>query len=174
MKHILFVCTGNYYRSRTAEELFNYWASQQNLNWIADSRGLREDMSQSPNVGPMSRFAIDFLTQKNVPIKAIERMPRSLELKDFSTFDRIVCMDEREHRPMMVERFPGFENVVEYWQVRDVQFEASETALPLLQEKVEALIQALQEERKILTGCGPNHFFSYLFWINALNYFQSV
>ena len=160
MKHLLFVCTGNYYRSRTAEELFNYWAGQEKLNWKADSRGLREDMSQSPNVGPMSRFAIDFLTQKEVPIKAIERMPQSLVLKDFSTFDRIVCMDEREHRPMMVDRFPEFENVVEYWQVRDVQFEASETALPLLQEKVEELIQAFVKEFTVNEACRGKRFTS--------------
>ena len=46
MKHLLFVCTGNYYRSRTAEELFNFLATHRTLSWRADSRGLREDMSK--------------------------------------------------------------------------------------------------------------------------------
>ena len=40
MKTVLFLCTGNYYRSRFAEILFNWHATQQELNWRADSRGL--------------------------------------------------------------------------------------------------------------------------------------
>ncbi|MEM6632700.1 MAG: low molecular weight phosphatase family protein [Bacteroidota bacterium] len=141
---MLFVCTGNYYRSRTAEELFNYWAGQKSMDWIADSRGLREDMSQSPNVGPISRFAVDFLTQKEIPILGLDRMPRSLIEEDFALFDRILCMDEQEHRPMMQARFSAYENVVEYWEVRDVQFESSRVALPLLFQNVEQLVQELE------------------------------
>ena len=40
MKTLLFLCTGNYYRSRYAEELFNHRAAPAGLNWRAQSRGL--------------------------------------------------------------------------------------------------------------------------------------
>jgi protein-tyrosine-phosphatase len=40
VKTVLFLCTGNYYRSRFAEELFNYEAERASLPWIAQSRGL--------------------------------------------------------------------------------------------------------------------------------------
>ena len=40
MNKILFLCTGNYYRSRFAEHLFNWLATKQGLDWQADSRGL--------------------------------------------------------------------------------------------------------------------------------------
>ena len=39
-KRVLFLCTGNYYRSRFAEILFNQLAPTRGLNWRADSRGL--------------------------------------------------------------------------------------------------------------------------------------
>ena len=39
-KTVLFLCTGNYYRSRFAEILFNHLAGQSKLAWRADSRGL--------------------------------------------------------------------------------------------------------------------------------------
>jgi protein-tyrosine phosphatase len=39
-RKILFLCTGNFYRSRFAEELFNHLARQKRLDWVADSRGL--------------------------------------------------------------------------------------------------------------------------------------
>ena len=40
MKKILFLCTGNYYRSRLAEELFNHLAIKNDLPWRAWSEGL--------------------------------------------------------------------------------------------------------------------------------------
>jgi len=36
---VLFLCTGNYYRSRYAEELFNHLARAEGLSWRAISRG---------------------------------------------------------------------------------------------------------------------------------------
>jgi len=35
---VLFLCTGNYYRSRFAEILFNAVAAKEGLGWRADSR----------------------------------------------------------------------------------------------------------------------------------------
>ena len=37
-KIVLFLCTGNYYRSRFAEALFNSVARKMNLPWKASSR----------------------------------------------------------------------------------------------------------------------------------------
>ncbi len=143
MNHLLFVCTGNYYRSRTAEEYFNYLAVQYELLWQADSRGLREDMSQSPNAGPMSKYAIAYLEQLQVPILKREVMPKSLIVEEAADYQMIICMDEQEHRPMVRERLPHLEESITYWQVRDVQFESPGTALELLREEVENLIQQL-------------------------------
>ena len=39
-KTVLFLCTGNYYRSRYAEALFNSVAGKMSLPWRASSRGL--------------------------------------------------------------------------------------------------------------------------------------
>ena len=39
-KRVLFVCSGNYYRSRLAEILFNHEAAAAGLAWESGSRGL--------------------------------------------------------------------------------------------------------------------------------------
>ena len=39
-KNVLFLCTGNYYRSRFAEILFNSVAGRMGLPWKASSRGM--------------------------------------------------------------------------------------------------------------------------------------
>ena len=69
-KRVLFLCTGNYYRSRYAEELFNHLAKWQALDWQAASRGLAERGSPE-NVGPMSPYALQALRAKAiVPVGA--------------------------------------------------------------------------------------------------------
>jgi protein-tyrosine phosphatase len=57
MKTLLFLCTGNYYRSRYAEELFNHGAGRAGLAWTAFSRGLAIER-RAGNVGPLSPFAL--------------------------------------------------------------------------------------------------------------------
>ena len=54
---VLFLCTGNYYRSRFAEELFNDSARRAGLDWTATSRGLALELGpveRRPAVGPLA------------------------------------------------------------------------------------------------------------------------
>ena len=53
MKVVLFLCTGNYYRSRFAEELFDYLAPANCAGWVAASRGIAVDLGNN-NVGPIA------------------------------------------------------------------------------------------------------------------------
>jgi protein-tyrosine phosphatase len=64
-KQILFLCAGNYYRSRYAEEFFNFYAIGDGLAWRAFSRGLAEKGSPD-NLGPMSRFTLQALRAKSI------------------------------------------------------------------------------------------------------------
>jgi low molecular weight protein-tyrosine phosphatase len=50
---VLFLCTGNYYRSRFAEILFNSVTGKMGLSWKATSRGLALERGVN-NVGPMA------------------------------------------------------------------------------------------------------------------------
>ena len=61
MSHkVLFLCTGNYYRSRFAEMLFNALASRKDLDWTADSRGLAtRDIQRWPGLSRRSRSIED-------------------------------------------------------------------------------------------------------------------
>lgn len=53
MRTVLFLCTGNYYRSRFAEEIFNARAAALGLDWRAESRALAIERGKN-NVGPIS------------------------------------------------------------------------------------------------------------------------
>ena len=56
MRTVLFLCTGNYYRSRFAEIVFNSLAREAGLAWRAESRGLAVERGAG-NVGPLSAHA---------------------------------------------------------------------------------------------------------------------
>ena len=64
-KTVLFLCTGNYYRSRYAEVLFNSVAGKMSLPWKASSRGLALERGVN-NVGPMEVSAVKALEARGL------------------------------------------------------------------------------------------------------------
>src|ERR1700732_3059212 len=81
-KTVLFLCTGNYYRSRFAEILFNSVAGKMGLAWRASSRGLALERGVN-NVGPMAVKAITALEALGVrAADAMTRLPAQVTTDD--------------------------------------------------------------------------------------------
>ena len=99
MRTILFLCTGNYYRSRFAEYYFNHRARLEGLPWLAISRGLATERGIN-NVGPISEYASLALSRLDVQIPANERFPRQLDQDDLLIADLVIAVKEAEHRPL--------------------------------------------------------------------------
>src|SRR5688572_6129677 len=116
---VLFLCSGNYYRSRFAEGLFNAHAETKALAWRADSAGLLPECF-AENSGPISSITSDALRARGILLARPERAPRAATLEDLQNARRIVAMDESEHRPVLRARFADFESRVEYWTVHDI------------------------------------------------------
>jgi predicted translation initiation factor SUI1 len=118
-KIVLFLCTGNYYRSRFAEILFNSVARNMGLPWRASSRGLALERGVN-NVGPMAVAAIKALENRGLRALAdFARFPMQVTANDLDMADWIVALKQDEHLPLLQERFPTWIEKVEYWQVDD-------------------------------------------------------
>src|SRR5262245_40321675 len=143
MKRVLFLCTGNYYRSRFAEHLFNDRASSAGLGWQASSRGLAIERGND-NVGPMSIDAIEALAERGVRV-SIQRWPIRCTIEDLLSADLAVALKEAEHRPLLSERFAGWEWRVTYWHVHDIDSETPATALAEIDRCVEKLVLSLED-----------------------------
>jgi len=143
-RSLLFLCTGNYYRSRYAEELFNYRANLSKLNWRAFSRGAAERGSLD-NVGPMSPFALEGLEARGIQPAGNLRYPQPCTSPDLECADLIIALKESEHRPLIERRFPDMANRVTYWHVHDMDIARPAIALALIDELVEDLVNSLSD-----------------------------
>jgi protein-tyrosine phosphatase len=134
MKRILFVCTGNYYRSRFAEILFNHLAPQQRLKARAFSRGL--EVFKQRNEGPISGYAREYLDQLTIPLPEPLTHPQQISPRDFDIADQIILLDRKEHHPMMEAYFPEYLATVDFWEFADADLHTPAEMLPLLRERV--------------------------------------
>jgi len=143
MNKVLFLCTGNYYRSRYAEILFNWHAVRESLAWRADSRALNPDPA---NYGPMSRHTMAALSALGISYESYLRFPLLAADIDFSDARHIVAVKEQEHRPLIEQNFPAWTERVEFWHVHDLDCAEPRDALPQLHELVMKLVTRLRLE----------------------------
>jgi protein-tyrosine phosphatase len=143
---VLFLCTGNYYRSRFAEIYFNYLADEYNLSWSADSRGLSVELGHY-NIGPISPFALQKLAELNVNVPQPQRESLQVNATDLEKADLIVAMYDDEHRPFVKQKFPLWLERIEFWKVPDIDITLPKIALATIQKQVEDLVNRLKIEK---------------------------
>jgi len=103
---ILFVCTGNSFRSPVAEALLKKFRS----DFVVESAGTE----------PASHIAENAkkLLEKENALGNLKSEPEGIEEKDMKGYDLIVVMKE-EHKQIIVERWPLMENRILVWNIDD-------------------------------------------------------
>lgn len=122
-KRVLFICSGNYYRSRLAEILFNHAAVAAGLAWESDSRGLLK----ARELKGMSEHTAAYLKRAELAHLAAEpRDPIPIDVEDLTDFDLIIAMCREEHQPMIEQKFLSLAKAlhkagqIRFWNVYDV------------------------------------------------------
>ena len=140
---VLFVCTQNIHRSRFAEEVFNYLAKKSNSKHQAFSAGFRVgDYSFRTIYYP----ALDNLKKLNIAPLRPNDFSKHIDDVDLSEYDRIICMDEGEHKPKVLAN-PSLQNdLFEYWNIIDEPKVKSEISLPKCYQKVDNLLRDIDQQ----------------------------
>lgn len=138
MREILFICTGNYYRSRFAEAVFNHAAEREGLPWRAFSRGLAIHLAE----GDLSWHTESALGERGIDLAHTGPTRVSLAEADLARAHHIVALKRDEHHAMMLAQFPLWADRITYWAVHDL--DASEPG-PALAE-IEILVGVLLRE----------------------------
>jgi protein-tyrosine phosphatase len=142
MTTVLFLCTGNYYRSRFAEVLFNHLAREQGVRARAISRGLRIDLS-STLPGVVSPHTVEAMQRRKITCGSITRKPATLTFGDLKSAHVIVALKEAEHRAMLDDSFPGWSARTVFWHVHDVDMAHPDVAITQIEQLVRELLKNL-------------------------------
>ena len=142
VKYLLFICSGNYYRSRFAEAVFNHLAIQRGLSWRAFSRGLAVKLA----VGDLSPWVEEALQQRGLDRMLTGPTRNALTEPDLQRAQLMVALKEAEHRPLMRSQFPAWENRVDYWTIDDLDCATPAEVLPQLEARVHALANKLEAD----------------------------
>src|SRR5262249_25790861 len=144
---VLFLCTGNYSRSRFAEIVFNDGAARRGLAWRAESRGLALERGVD-NVGPLSRHAWARLAELGLALDGYLRLPLPVSEADLKRAELIVAVKGAEHRPLLLDRHAAWADRVEYWDIPDDYELPPAEALRALEGAVERLLDRLAGGRE--------------------------
>lgn len=137
---VLFLCTGNYYRSRFAEIVFNHIAAERKLAWRAISRGL--DLKIGRNIGEISIHTRDACRARGLALPRPLAFPQALAESDLQQAGIVIAVKEAEHRKYLQRLFPGWTDRVRYWHVHDLDAATPHEALA----ELGTLVQLLAEE----------------------------
>lgn len=148
IRRVLFLCSGNYYRSRYAEALFNHHARAQGWPWRAFSRGLSTHLIG----GDLSPHTRQVLLRRGIALKQTAPGRRPLSRADLAAASHIVAVKESEHRPILQARFPQHAARVEYWSVHDLDASLPAATLAHLEKEVLQLAQRLLVSAKEKSG----------------------
>lgn len=122
-RRVLFVCSGNYYRSRLAEILFNHQAAAAGLAWEASSRGLLK----TGELRGLSHHAVGHLEGAKLGHLAEQpRDPLAIDVEDLTAADLVIGLCREEHQPMVEQKFLSLAKALQkagrirYWNVYDI------------------------------------------------------
>jgi protein-tyrosine phosphatase len=142
-RKVLFVCTGNYYRSRFAQALFNEKPPE---DWTAFSRGLD---TSTPREVPVSPLVSQELERRHIPASRVAGWPTQIAKTDLDDADVVVLLDGSEHAPMLRKQFPAQSfDKVRSWSVADTPPLTPTEAFAAITRQVDALVEELSHEGK--------------------------
>jgi len=139
-KQVLFVCTGNFFRSRFAEIAFN--TLEKSPRWAATSRGLDTAHTRKTPISPLVPAE---LARRNIaPSPALERPPMQLTQADLDHADLVVLLDGEEHEPKLKAKFQTVSSAkLRSWSVHDSPKMNPADAFAAIWQQVEALVTEL-------------------------------
>jgi len=134
---VLFVCTGNSYRSPVAEALLKKIRG----DFEVESAGTQPAAMIAPN-------AKKFLERENA-LENLKRTPEGIEQKNVGEYDLIIVMKEN-HKSKILKRYPQTLGRIQVWNIDDpiyLSYGSDKEVFEEIKRKVIELAESLQDEK---------------------------
>jgi len=132
---IIFVCTGNSYRSPMAEVL------------LKKVRGdLEVESAGTQLAGMIAPNAKKFLERENA-LEKLKRTPEGIDQKNLEEYDLIVAM-KQNHKNEILRRYPQMEDRIEVWNIDDpiyLSYGSDEEVFEEIKKRVMALAESISK-----------------------------
>jgi len=132
---ILFVCTGNSYRSPVAEAL------------LKKVRGdLEVESAGTQQAGMIAPNAKKFLERENA-LEKLKKTPEGIDQKNLDEYDLIVAM-KQNHKNEILRRHPQMEDRIEVWDIDDpiyLSYGSDEEVFEEIKRKVIELAKSISK-----------------------------
>ena len=131
---VLFVCSGNAYRSPLAEALLKKLKPEIEV----DSAGI------NPPLIPISKDVRKFLAKEDAE-QYLKEVPEVLDSKQLDEYDLIIAMEPR-HKVVVLSKCPECENKIIVWNIHDPYFspnDYTEKIFEQIRQKVKELADSL-------------------------------
>tara|TARA_B100000886_G_C20031436_1_gene330007 strand:- start:57 stop:521 length:465 start_codon:yes stop_codon:yes gene_type:complete len=142
MYKVLFVCTANIFRSRFSEEVFNFLAKKYNIKALAFSAGLKVGAYISRTIYPP---ALEYLNIYGIKPQRKNELSTHINKLNLNDYQKIICLDEIEHKPMVLENNRLNKISITYWDIIDEPKVSSSISLPKCYKKVDELIKSIDK-----------------------------
>jgi protein-tyrosine phosphatase len=144
---VLFICTGNYYRSRFAEAVFNHHAEALGLPWRAFSRGLAIHLV--PPEFLLSPHTHEHLASRAIQVRHTAPGRAQLTEEDLTSSEIVIALKDDEHRPMIRKLFPHWEDRIVFWDIADQPEQRPNEGLAATEKMVQRLIAELASRMEL-------------------------
>jgi protein-tyrosine phosphatase len=145
---VLFICTGNFYRSRHAEAIFSIGTPLKRAVRKGFFKGFINIHCSGRTGTLISTDTEERLKTLGVPLELTRPSPVQLRAKDLKKAHHIIALKKDEHYEMMLSSHPEWADKIHYWHMHDIDFEDPQTVLPKIEEEV---LNLLIEKFKIKT-----------------------
>ena len=142
-KRVLFICTGNFFRSRYAEAHFNCMCDWNKCSHYAVSAGVTID----PQIGPISTYSLYRMVERGIDAKFASPHAKRLYKGDIEEADIALCMYEKEHKPMMKLFFEDIENKIVYFNIPDINENSPNKSLDMVETEVNNLFNTIHDKK---------------------------
>ena len=97
------------------------------------------------HVRKIYRPALEQLDKFNIKPKRPNELSVHIDEEELTKYDQLICMDEAEHKPMVLSNSKLKEFNFEYWDIIDEPKVQSDVSLPICYNKVKEIVDGLKK-----------------------------